>query len=117
MVVVPLSTESEFYAKFDDAVAMGFDLAIIDVMLRWADPSPDMKEPPPEVLEGGFFRAGIRCRNKLQYDPRTSAIPTIICTVLDENQLPPGIEVVSKGGDFAPLADRIRRLLPATPRP
>jgi hypothetical protein len=107
----PVSTESEFYAKFNDIVTRGFHLAIVDVMLRWANPSPEMPEPPPDVVEGGFFRAGIRCKQKLQSDPRTSSIPVVIYTVLDDSRLPPGIDFVPKGGDIAPLAERIRQQL------
>jgi CheY-like chemotaxis protein len=107
-----LSTESDFYERFDEIATKGFDLIIIDVMLRWADPSPQMPEPPPDVVEGGFFRAGVRCKQKLQSDRRTASIPAIIYTVLDESRLPPGIDIVPKSSDFAPLADRIRQLLP-----
>jgi len=114
LVFETLATESDFYDKFDENAEKGFDLVIIDVMLRWANPSPQMKEPPPDVVEGGFFRAGIRCMHKLQSDPRTSSIPNIVCTVLDDSRLPAGIDIVPKGGDLAPLADRIRQLLPTT---
>jgi DNA-binding NarL/FixJ family response regulator len=112
LVFTPISTESDLYNRFDEIAEKGFDLAIIDVMLRWADPSPEMPDPPPAVVEGGFFRAGIRCKEKLQSDQRTSSIPVIVYTVLDESRLPPGIDIVPKGGDFAPLADKIRQLLP-----
>jgi DNA-binding NarL/FixJ family response regulator len=117
LVFETLSTESDFYQRFDEIAEKGFDLAIVDVMLRWADPSAEMPEPRPEVVEGGFFRAGIRCKQKLQSDPRTALIPTIIYTVLDESRLPRGIDIVPKGADFAPLADKIRQLLPGTSEP
>jgi DNA-binding response OmpR family regulator len=117
LVFTPISTESDLYSRFDEIAGKGFDLAIIDVMLRWADPSPEMPEPLPEVVEGGFFRAGVRCKQKLQSDPRTSSIPVIIYTVLDESRLPPGIDdVVPKGADLSPLADRIRARLRREPR-
>jgi hypothetical protein len=117
LVFTTFFTESDFYAKFGELAAEGFALAIIDVMLPWADPSPEMEVPPREVVEGGFFRAGVRCRQKLQSDPRTSSIPAIIYTVMDEVRLPAGLDVVPKGGDFAVLAERIRQLLPETSRP
>ena len=117
LVFETLSTESDFYERFDEIAERGFDLAIVNVMLRWADPSPKMPEPPPDVVQGGFFRAGIRCKQKLQADPRTSSSPTIIYTVLDESRLPPGLDIVPKGSDFTPLADKIRQLLPKTSRP
>ncbi|MGD0200427.1 MAG: hypothetical protein ABSD27_06715 [Bryobacteraceae bacterium] len=107
--VVP--TESEFYSRFEQIASAGFAAAIVDVMLRWADPSPQMPEPPTEVLEGGFFRAGLRCRGKLATDPRTSSLPVVIYTVLEESRLPAGIDIVVKSTDLSPLADRIRRQL------
>ena len=117
LVFETFSTESDFYARFEETAEQAFDLVIIDVMLRWANPSPQMTEQPPNVVEGGFFRAGVRCKQKLQSDPRTSSVPTIIYTVLDEGRLPPGMDIVPKGCDLAPLADRIRQLLPTTLRP
>jgi hypothetical protein len=114
LVFETISTESDFYAKFGELANRGFHAVIIDVMLRWADPSPNMPEPPAEVVEGGFFRAGVRCKQRLESDERTSSIPTIVYTVLDDSRLPPGLEVVSKGGDITPLSDKIRQLL--TPR-
>lgn len=106
-----IPTESQFYARFDEIARRGFDLAIIDVMMRWADPAPDMPEPPADVEEGGFFRAGLRCKKKLETDTRTSSIPTIVYTVLDDSRLPQGVDIVHKSGDLKPLADRIKELL------
>lgn len=111
LVFETISTESDFYDRFDELAKRGCDLIIIDVMLRWADPSPQMKEPPAEVVEGGFFRAGVRCKQKLESDPRTSSTPAIIYTVLDDTRLPPGLEVVQKAGDITPLAERIKQEL------
>ena len=109
-----ISTESEFYDRFEKIAQEGFRIIIIDVMLRWASPSPDMPMPLPEVIEGGFFRAGLRCQQKLALDARTSSIPTIIYTVLDESQLPAlptGVKLVAKSGDLHSLAEEIRRTL------
>lgn len=43
------------------------DLFVIDVMLPWVDqPHPGMKPPPSRVLKEGYWRAGIRCAERVR---------------------------------------------------
>lgn len=57
-------------------------------MIRWTDPSPNMEKPPQEILDEGFYRAGIRCIKELnnKYEG-TKNIPVIIYSVLDYDDL------------------------------
>jgi len=107
-----ISTESQFRAMFDEIARTSFDLAIIDVMVRWADPAPNMPEPPEEVRETGSFRAGLRCKKMLEEDPRTQTVPMLIYTLLESSRLPPDVNFVAKAADLTPLVERIKQLLP-----
>src|SRR5437764_1140450 len=85
--VKKISTESEFYSQLDEIADARPDVFIIDVMLRWADPSPTMQDPPNEVLENGFYRAGLRCKEKIMEHEKARGIPIILYTVLEELDL------------------------------
>ncbi len=56
---------------------------LINTMIRWADPDPNMEKPPQEILEVGFYRASFRCSKMLNEDERTRNIPVILYTILD----------------------------------
>jgi len=109
--VQTIATESDFVANLNQIADNPPDVIIIDVMLRWADPAPDLKPPPPEVQEGGFFRAGIRCKDMLQRNKNTDDIPVVVYTVLDRSDLPEGLEFIPKGANFRALVNRIREVL------
>lgn len=82
-----ISTELEFRNALEDLKGDPPDLIILDIMLRWTDPAPDMIPAPAEVRENQFFRAGIRCERLLRQDPRTQEVPVILYTVLEEGDL------------------------------
>lgn len=82
-----ITMEMEFRSHFDEIANDPPDVVIMDVMLRWADPSPDLKPPPDDVKKGGFYRAGLRCTRILAQDKRTEDIPVILYTVLEHNDL------------------------------
>jgi CheY-like chemotaxis protein len=86
-----LSTEMEFRQNLDELARNRPDVIIMDVMLRWTDPSPEVKIPPREVRKEGFYRAGIRCTKLLAEREETKGIPVILYTILErtdlENQL------------------------------
>lgn len=82
-----IATESEFIDKFESIAGEKPDVIIMDIMLRWSDPAPDMRLPPPEIAEQGFFRAGVRCERKLAADPRTRNIPVIVYSILEKKDL------------------------------
>lgn len=108
-------TESQFRTQFEEIASNGFDVIIMDVMLRWADPSPDMPELPPDISPGDFYHAGIRCRQLLIDDPRTRRIPVLLYTVLEKADLPPNVEYLPKGADYSPLIERLTQLTLAAP--
>jgi len=112
-----IGTELEFRARLADIPKEPPDVIIMDVMLRWTDPSPDMQLPPDDVQEKGFYRAGLRCARLLAKDKRTSDIPVILYTVLehidlkgDLQGLPERVIYLLKKSDPTELIQRIRDL-------
>ncbi len=115
--VKKISTESEFYLQLDEISDARPDVFIIDVMLRWADPSPTMQEPPKEVKENGFYRAGLRCKEKILENEKARNIPIILYTVLEELDLEkalqdksPNVAYLRKDSDSEPLIKMIRQV-------
>lgn len=123
VVVKRINTESDFYSWLDELEnndEVKPDLFIIDVMLRWADPSPTIAEPPPDVLENGFYRAGLRCKEHVMANARTKGVPIILYTVLEELDLEkalenkqPGVTYLRKDSSPEPLIKMIRRIVRA----
>lgn len=118
-VVERIATESEFHARIGDLAAQRPDLFIIDVMLRWTDPSPTMTDPPDEVREQGSYRAGFRCVKLILADSKLRDVPTIIFSMLDVDDvrpdlrnMPPTVRMVSKDGGRTGLMS-ITRILNA----
>lgn len=77
-----ISTESEFRQWIDHDVEEVPSLVVLDMMLRWADVTPDRPPMPKEVADNGYYRAGLRCLRLLRADPRTERVPVILHTVL-----------------------------------
>jgi CheY-like chemotaxis protein len=104
--ITRIKTESDFYNELTVIADAKPDIIIMDVMLRWADPSLNIPKPPQEVIDNGFYRAGIRCIKKLFENEKTNDIPVIVYTALDhaalEYELPeiPHVKYVDK--DFNP---------------
>lgn len=106
-----VSTESEFYDRFEEFAADRPDVIVMDIMLRWTDPAPDMKPAPPEVAKDRFYRAGFRCVRRLIADPRTADIPIIIYSVLEvPDDLPQraNVKFLSKNFDKKELEGELR---------
>lgn len=104
-----IATESEFLTKLEDFATSTHALAIVDMMLRWADPSAEMPMPPQEIIDEGFFRGGMRCRQALI----EKGIPTIIYTVLDQANIAglPAEDYVRKSTSPEALLRKISRLV------
>jgi CheY-like chemotaxis protein len=79
-----IATEWEFIGKFESLATEKPDVILLDIMLRWTDPAPDMTLPPADIAEEGFFRAGVRCEQRLAVDPRTRNIPVIVYSILEK---------------------------------
>ena len=105
-VIKRISNESEFITNFEEIATDIPDVVIMDIMLRWADPSPEFAPPPDEIAEEGFYRAGLRCERLLANDPRTAEVPIILYTILGNgdlsDELPQRPQTVYLAKDFEP---------------
>jgi CheY-like chemotaxis protein len=108
-----ISTESEFCAKFDQVAGDPPDFVVLDVMLRWTDPTPDLnvEDIPAEVRRDGFYLAGVRCHTKLQSDPRTKNIPVAFYTTLERNEFGLSVVHITKEEEIDALVRVIRSKL------
>jgi hypothetical protein len=108
-----IETELRFLKLLPGIGEAEYKVALIDMMLRWTDPSPTMEQPPPEVLKEGFFVGGLRCRKALA----VKHIPSIIFTVHDRDSFAqlkePDVEFVQKTPDFEPLFEKLSLYLSA----
>jgi CheY-like chemotaxis protein len=86
-----LETESEFVLKwlpeFDKGLREKPAVIVIDVMLRWTDPDPDQPPRPPEVIDGGFMRAGLRCLDLIRKHTTLSRSRVVLFTNLSKENL------------------------------
>lgn len=110
-----LSTEQEFCRELSHIRGNPPDVIIIDVMLRWTNPSPNMPVAPLEVKQGGYHNAGLRCERRLREHPETVNTPVILYTVLVDVDLTAELMHVDskatvfleKDSDYRPLVDAI----------
>jgi len=117
--ITTLVTEQQFRDNLDGFRRDRPDVIVMDVMLRWAFPSPQATAPPPEVESGGYQRAGFRCAELIFRDPGLRHIPVIYYTILEGGDLEPDTRRLSgntthvrKSKDHEFLARKIRDLLP-----
>jgi CheY-like chemotaxis protein len=114
--VQQIRTESEFRNKLGNLRRDPPDLILLDVMLRWTDPSPKI-DVPTEEAKNGFFRAGLRCERLLRQHKETRRIPVILYTVLQETDLgkelikTPPTYYVGKATDSSYLIDTINKAI------
>lgn len=111
-----IPTESAFRMRLPSLAANPPDIFIIDIMLRWTDPSPLMS-PSPEDARGKNYRAGLRCRSLVESDHTLCKIPVVLYTVLEYSDLARELSNISgivrhlrKEGDHEPLIERIQEL-------
>jgi hypothetical protein len=109
-----VKTASEFQSQLDDIGAWSPDLALVDVMLKWSEPRPDMAPPPPTWSR---TTAGIECQRLLGSHPGTGRTQVILYTILSRKdlsgklpQLPAGVSHLVKDADLEPLFQRIREV-------
>src|ERR1035438_6096801 len=55
-------TEKEFRDGLESIAMDPPDIVILDIMMRWTDPSLDHHHAPPDVKAGKFQRADGRCQ-------------------------------------------------------
>jgi CheY-like chemotaxis protein len=85
--VEAIPTERAFRDRLDDLRSRRPDLVVMDVMLRWDLPSRDAPDPPPEVVAGGYQRAGLRCAELMAADPALAAVPVVFWTILEHSDI------------------------------
>ncbi|MCI0488512.1 MAG: hypothetical protein L0229_18140 [Blastocatellia bacterium] len=111
-----INTELEFRSRLDGIAENPPDIVVLDVMLRWTDPSPKVQLPPDDdVIKEGFYTAGLRCEKLLAQNERTSNIPVILYTVLERADLNQhmqttrsNVNYLAKESDPEPLIELIR---------
>ena len=112
LAVDHISTEFEFRQRILRPDINSYSLAVVDMMLRWTDPAPEMEPPPEDVILEGFYTAGLRCCRELL----SRGVRCIIYTALDPAKIHqrPGEEypVISKSAGSERLLDEITRLDP-----
>jgi len=117
--VEPMATEAEFYSSIERIASPPGrpDVVLMDVMLPWAYPTPDMSPPPDNVRREGYRRAGLRCAEMLANREATKNIPVILFTVLTQDDLEAptsdSLLYVSKESEPEELISRIRNVLTA----
>lgn len=116
--VTTLGSEHQFRECLPQLVASPPDLVLMDVMLRWALPSPNAPTPPADVTEGGYYRAGLRCANLLLADERSRSVPVVLYTILERSDLerdspglPENSSYVGKSSDIDVLLRKVSALL------
>jgi len=105
-----LLTEKMFREALE-AIASNPPLAVIlDQMLPWTEEDdPDAKTGAPAE---GPLRAGTRCFERLQSDPRTRNIPVVFVSNLDGSTFPAGAKaIVRKSAD--PKLSEVLKVLEA----
>jgi len=110
-----IDTELDFRSSIDKLSLSPPDIILMDIMLRWTNPSPKIEKPPPEIATEGYHRAGFRCRGLLDAQETTRRIPVVLYTVLGKedieselSRVPPNVVHIQKDTDLAPLVDQIR---------
>lgn len=114
--VTVLTTEADFRAQFEALASNPPTIFVIDVMLRWTTPKPQMPERPEDVRREGPNRAGFRCKAMLTADVRTKQIPVVLYTVLGKNDLRGELDetrdlYVQKGPEPNDLVAQLRAFL------
>lgn len=115
-----IRTECEFRARLAGLHRQRPTLVIMDVMLRWDDPRPDAAEPPGDVTEEGFYRAGLRCAALMANDKRLRSVPILLYTILERSDLErdrrataSNVHYLRKSTDLDALIRKARQYAPA----
>ncbi len=111
-----LETESEFCERVAGMTLNGPkpSMIICDIMLPWAFPEAGAPKAPPDVGEGTFCKAGVRCWERLRKREDLRSVPWIFFTVLDERTIEfekhrdDKTAYVQKSGSMEPLLQKIQ---------
>jgi CheY-like chemotaxis protein len=113
-------SESQFLQQFSEIERNPPDLFILDIMIRWSIPGQVPFYESPADQGQDYFRAGLRCMQRLNGSARTSLVPLIIHSVLDRADyahelqagLPSHYSVLRKSANLDDLARHIGSLFP-----
>lgn len=114
-----IETEGEFVERIEKHAfeRKRPDLFVLDLMLPWDIPRPNMRPAPKEVRENGFFRAGVRCHRRLA-NSVLAPIPVVFWTIVERDDLtkeysgwPPNITYIPKDPDLRKLLTAVRSIL------
>ena len=106
-------TEKEFREGLEKITMETPDIVILDIMLRWTDPSLDGDTMPPDVKAGKFFGAGFRCQGLLERGDRTRDIPVILYSVLERTDIEGELAGLPTNVRFVPKAVTLYNLIAA----
>lgn len=82
-----IDSELGFKKKIKDISLHPPTIILMDVMLRWTKPSPDIEVQPDYIKIEGFYKAGFRCQKLLMENDYTNKIHTCyFYTVLDKSE-------------------------------
>lgn len=81
-----VDTEYTFRTYVEEMVRIASipQMVICEVMLPWEYPEPVTPDTPPEVKEGTFRKAGLRCWRYFREKVEFQRVPWIYFTVLDD---------------------------------
>lgn len=111
--VLALSCEKEFRDRFESVAEQPPSVAVLDIMLRWANASREESAQPEDATDPA--KAGIRCARMLRSDGRTKDVRVILYSVLGKNSLaellPEGIPSLEKEHDYENLIEAVKDAL------
>lgn len=108
-----ISSESGFLSAFSTIIADPPDIAILDVMLRWAMPGESVAGRE-NLQPGNPMLAGVRCLELLQANEFTRRVPVILTSIGEApSRLPMGVLYLPKSGNPDQLILAIRSILTA----
>lgn len=121
-----INNEHEFMKAIDNLTKYAAQwprLVVLEQRVRWTNPAPSMPERPPEVKQGGYVHAGVRCYEYLRRAQRDSHKVPVIFFSIDPSQVsealqkrgirqdPMDYQCVEKDESFVRLREAIERVL------
>jgi CheY-like chemotaxis protein len=106
-------TERQFRASFESIATRQPDVVILDIMMKWTEPSWDAETPPPDVVSGKFYRAGFRCQKMLEGSASTKNIPVILYSVVDFDEFAPEAKELPSNARLLPKEPSLDSLVGA----
>jgi len=92
-----LTSEHEFRSALDSFRGSQPDLFILDVMVRWTKPEPNMELPSADAGKEKYFRAGVRCAELLRREGFST--PIILYTILENVDIHEDLERLRAASD------------------